>query len=119
MGNTATLLSIALAVAVIVAVGVASASAQSTSGNPSFILSAVVDHAVAGSSDAGPSILTGGRRRGSHRAFRGFRGSFLRAYPSYSYYGVYNPEFSPSPSTTCVWDGWQYKCYKFLDDFRL
>jgi len=119
MRNTAILLPIGLAVAVMVAFSVASASAQSTSGNPSFIPSPVVEHAVAGSSDAGPFILTGGRHRGGRHAVRGFRGPFLRAYPSYSYYGVYNPEFSPSPSTTCVWDGWQYKCYKFLDDSRL
>ena len=114
MKYTTIMLSAGLAVALILALGAASASAQPPSG--SFPVAAVV-HTSGGSGDAGHFILTGGRHRGrSHRAFRGFRSSLFLGYPGYSYYGTYIPEYSPNPSTTCVWNGYEYKCYNFLDE---
>jgi hypothetical protein len=52
---------------------------------------------------------------GHHRHWGGWGGYYGGYYPGYSgYYSYPNyGGYSYSPSTTCVWNGYQYTCYNF------
>ena len=110
MKYTVLMLSIGLAVAAMVVLGVGLASAQATSGPSPFLLLPAVGHFPSVDTAGGPFVLV----RGGHRSFH--RRAFFFGSAGYPYYGTYTPEYNLGPSTTCVWNGYQYKCYKFLDE---
>lgn len=116
MKYTVMMLSIGLAVAAMVVLGVGFASAQATSGPSPFLLLPAVGHSSSVGAARGPFVLVRGghARMGGHRSFH--RRAFFFGSAGYPYYGTYTPEYNADPSTTCVWNGYQYKCYKFLDE---
>ena len=121
MKYTATMLSIGLAAVAMVVIGVGLASAQATSGASSFLLLPAVGHSAGVDGPSGPFVLVrGGQGRGGHARMGGprsfHRGAFFFGSAGYPYYRTYTPEYNADPSTTCVWNGYQYKCYKFLDE---
>ncbi len=56
-----------------------------------------------------------------HRGFhRGFRGGFFLGYPGWGYggyggypYGSYTGSYLDTPTRSCVWNGYEYRCYNF------
>jgi hypothetical protein len=122
MKYTVMMLSIGLAVAAMAVLGVGLASAQATSGASPFLLLPAVGHSAGVDGPSGPFVLVrGGRMRmGGHAGMGGHRSFHRRAFffgaAGYPYYSTYTPEYNPDPSTTCVWNGYKYKCYKFLDE---
>jgi len=107
------MLSVGLAAMAIVALGVGPTSAESTSGAAPFLASGSMVDTVIGSGSSG--LVVPVHKKGFSKGFghRGFRGGFYWGYPGYSFYGGYPLEYNPSPSTTCVWNGYQYTCYNF------
>ena len=52
--------------------------------------------------------------KGTRLGHRGFRSGFwIGGYPAYRSWGSYPLEYNTSPSTTCVWSGYEYTCYNF------
>jgi hypothetical protein len=71
---------------------------------------------AAGDNVMGPSIVSPDSGsvvpiwRSHGRSFGGFYGGYYPGnYGGYNSYGTY----SYQPSTTCVWNGYDYTCYKF------
>ncbi len=114
MRYTTIMLSLGLAAVAIVVLGVGPTSAQSTSGASPFLASTSVGDSVIGNGAPGPFMLVMKGHGSGHRGFRG--GFFLGGYPGYGYWGSYPLEYNTSPSTTCVWNGYQYTCYTFPSD---
>jgi hypothetical protein len=105
------MLPLGLAAVAIVVLGVGPASAQSTSGTSSFLASSAIGDSVIGGGTPGPFMLV---KKGHGMIHRGFRGGFfLGGYPGYGSWSSYPLEYNTSPSTTCVWNGYQYACYTF------
>jgi hypothetical protein len=103
------MLSLGLAAAAIVVLGVGPTSAQSTSGTSPFLASSAIGDSVIGGGSPGPFMLV---KKGHGMVHRGFRsGLFFGGYPGY--WGSYPLEYNTSPSSTCVWNGYQYTCYNF------
>jgi hypothetical protein len=109
MRYTTIMLSLGLAAVAIVVLGVGPTSAQSTSGASPFLASTSVGDSVIGNGAPEPFMLV---KKGQGSGHRGFRGAFFwGGYPGYG--GSYPLEYNTSPSTTCVWNGYQYTCYNF------
>lgn len=103
------ILSLALATVAIMVIGVGPTSAQSTSGTSPLLASSSVGDSVVGTGAAGPFMLV---KKGHKFVNRGFRSGFwIGGYPGY--WGSYPLEYNTSPSTTCVWNGYDYTCYNF------
>ncbi len=111
MRYTTIMLSLALATVVIMVLGVGPTSAQSTSGTSPFLASTSVGDSVIGNGAPGPFMLVHKKGGFGHRGFRS--GFWIGGYPGYRYWGSYPLEFNTSPSTTCVWNGYEYACYNF------
>jgi hypothetical protein len=112
MRYTTIMLSLSLAAVAIVVIGVGPTSAQSTSGTSPFLASTSIGDSVIGNGAAGPFMLV---KKGHGSGHRGFRSGFWigGGYPAYRYWGSYPLEYNTSPSTTCVWSGYEYTCYNF------
>ena len=111
MRYTTIMLSLGLAAVAIVVLGVGPTSAQSTSGTSPFLASTSVGDSVIGSGAPGPFMLV---KKGHGSGHRGFRSGFwIGGYPAYRSWGSYPLEYNTSPSTTCVWSGYEYTCYNF------
>jgi len=80
---------------------------------------------------AGPVIMAAGteapvpviqvhKKGGGHKG-GGFRWGFYGGGPSwyggyYSPYGYQGGSYLDTPTRTCVWNGYEYKCYEFEDE---
>jgi hypothetical protein len=111
MRFTTIMLSLGLAAVAIAVLGVGPISAQSTSGTSPFLASESVGDSVIGTGAPGPFTLVHKKGGFGHRGFRS--GLWIGGYPAYRSWGSYPLEYNTSPSTTCVWNGYQYTCYNF------
>lgn len=113
MRYTTIMLSLGLAAVTIMVLGVGPTFAQSNSGVSSLFASTSIGDSVIGGGASGPFMLV---MRGHRSGNRGFRSGFWwGGFPryGYNYWGSYPLEYNSSPSSTCVWNGYEYTCYNF------
>jgi len=96
-------------------------SAQSVSGTAPYAPAYLVGQLGIGAAAAGPFMVAkGGHHGGGNFRFyggRGFYGGSYYPYGGYPFYGDndYSYDDSYVPTKTCVWNGYEYKCYRDYD----